>query len=639
MRRMKQKWIWLALLLTGAAGAQTITLAPANPSSPGTVGNLLSVTSATNGIITLAPSGVTAPNGALTALSVNKVYFADSYSGADCGAKINSALTAIGANPGNVQMTPACGSITTAVTLGTNQHIYARPGTYSQSAIITIGQNASVECDPASDAPGSGYGTCQFNESNGANLAEMFLLNGTNSALVNLGINGNYTNNSTAGPNIVITGLRARLSYVTTQNAKTNGVYVGNNSTNVAAGLKIEHAMILGNQGDGIYCTFSSDMFVGDQTEVEFNGGNGINIHDCGGARIQYSDISGNTDGILVGGVGTGSVSAYNIQIVGNILSSNSLNDIEVQGWDAAASLYVSQSNVINDNIFQGSTTHGANQYDAIKIQDSGYNAIVGNVVQDPYGMTFPFKNCLEIISVNGELPDTVSGNNFNTQYGIAATVVANTVTGANTFNGVAGPTTGALLLSNTVQFTNITGYSTGAGANQGVYNFNFYNPTQATSGQDYNTPFVAELGSYWGGSSPVLFGTESRVGFSGVSHAAAAQTFAVGTLPPGGLEYTFDQPILTGFGATKPTITGCGTISAQLGTSTAGQFVTSTTGICTAVIPLPSVSDGWTCLLQDTTQHAVANILIQSANTPTSCTVVGTTVAGDTITFAATPW
>ncbi len=86
----------------------------------------------------------------------------------------------------------------------------------------------------------------------------------------------------------------------------------------------------------------------------------------------------------------------------------------------------------------------------------------------------------------------------------------------------------------------------------------------------------------------------------------------------------------------TFPTITGCGTISATAGGATAGTFTTSTTGTCTAAIPMPTAPHGWTCVAQDITKHTVANILIQSATATNSCTVTGTTAASDVITFVA---
>jgi hypothetical protein len=95
----------------------------------------------------------------------------------------------------------------------------------------------------------------------------------------------------------------------------------------------------------------------------------------------------------------------------------------------------------------------------------------------------------------------------------------------------------------------------------------------------------------------------------------------------------------ITMAGGTVPTITGCGTITAQSGGNSAGTFTTSTTGTCTAVIPLPPIAHGYTCEAHDITQHAAANDLRQSATSASSCTVTGTTAASDVITFVAFGW
>jgi len=88
--------------------------------------------------------------------------------------------------------------------------------------------------------------------------------------------------------------------------------------------------------------------------------------------------------------------------------------------------------------------------------------------------------------------------------------------------------------------------------------------------------------------------------------------------------------------GGTAPTITGCGTISAQHGGITAGDFTTTTTGTCAAAFALPTAPTGWFCEVQDITKHVSANIMIQSATSTTGCTVTGTTAASDVLTFRA---
>jgi hypothetical protein len=412
----------------------------------------------TNSVNAGSIGGTTPGTGAFT--SVNSRLFADLYAGSDCGAKVNAALTALD-GPGNVEMTPACGNITTAITLGSNQHLFARPGTYNQSAIITVGFNASVQCDPDSDVPGTAEGTCYFSQPNSTNLAEMFFLDNDDAALVNVTVFGNGANNSTAGPNILITGLRSRLSHVNSENAKTNGVYVGASATtaNVGAASKLDHVMILDNLGDGVKCSSSSDLFIGDESEIENNGGNGINLYDCGGARIQFTDISGNTlDGLYNSGISTGVISGYNIQINSNVFSNQYENDIEIQGWDSSAGTWSSRFNGIVGNIFQGSENHGGNTYDAIKIQDSGDNTINGNTVMDINGSTYEFHAGVQIIQTHTENPDNISGNTLSTPVN-PIIALANTQQCGNTVNEQPSICTGYSFASTGTTFT-MTGCS-----------------------------------------------------------------------------------------------------------------------------------------------------------------------------------
>jgi hypothetical protein len=89
----------------------------------------------------------------------------------------------------------------------------------------------------------------------------------------------------------------------------------------------------------------------------------------------------------------------------------------------------------------------------------------------------------------------------------------------------------------------------------------------------------------------------------------------------------------------TVPTITGCGTISAQTGGRTNGTFTTNTTGTCAAAFALPTAPNGWACYVQDITQHVAVNIMMQSVTAVSSCTVTGTTAASDVLTFTAIPY
>lgn len=88
--------------------------------------------------------------------------------------------------------------------------------------------------------------------------------------------------------------------------------------------------------------------------------------------------------------------------------------------------------------------------------------------------------------------------------------------------------------------------------------------------------------------------------------------------------------------GGSAASISGC-TATSSTGGNTAGKFTSGTTGTCTVVITLAvTATNGYTCSVSDQT---TANLMRQSANTTTSCTVSGTTVSGDVIVWSAIGW
>lgn len=106
--------------------------------------------------------------------------------------------------------------------------------------------------------------------------------------------------------------------------------------------------------------------------------------------------------------------------------------------------------------------------------------------------------------------------------------------------------------------------------------------------------------------------------------------------LTVGSKKATFDAGIVAG--GTKFTITGC-SAGTTTGGAFAGTFVSGTTGACTVVITLNGATgitapNGWTCHANNLT--TTANLIQQSASSTTTCTVTGTTVTGDVISFMA---
>ena len=85
--------------------------------------------------------------------------------------------------------------------------------------------------------------------------------------------------------------------------------------------------------------------------------------------------------------------------------------------------------------------------------------------------------------------------------------------------------------------------------------------------------------------------------------------------------------------GGTPPTITGCGTISSQVGGGLAGTFVTSATSCTPVLTALPSTTNGYSCMIWDQTHPTTPEGNISS--TATSATFgTFTTTASDVIAF-----
>lgn len=86
----------------------------------------------------------------------------------------------------------------------------------------------------------------------------------------------------------------------------------------------------------------------------------------------------------------------------------------------------------------------------------------------------------------------------------------------------------------------------------------------------------------------------------------------------------------------TKFTTSGC-SVSASVGGATGGTYTSGTTGACTVVITMGgsvAAPAGWICSASDETTPA--NLQAQSASSTTTCTITGTTVSGDVVSWHA---
>lgn len=108
---------------------------------------------------------------------------------------------------------------------------------------------------------------------------------------------------------------------------------------------------------------------------------------------------------------------------------------------------------------------------------------------------------------------------------------------------------------------------------------------------------------------------------------------FAVdyGWNPTTGLE-TFHGSLVSQ--GTQPVISGCATVSAQVGGATAGKFQ-STSAACAPTLTFPTAApNGWQCVIQD--QVTVASKINQTSFTTTTAVFTNSaaTTSGDTYVY-----
>lgn len=141
------------------------------------------------------------------------------------------------------------------------------------------------------------------------------------------------------------------------------------------------------------------------------------------------------------------------------------------------------------------------------------------------------------------------------------------------------------------------------------------------------NLTFDASRGTGTGAGGSLIF----RVAPSGTTGTAQNSLVTALTIDST-KNITFGAGIISGGSA--PTLTGTCTTASQVGGNTAGKF----TATCTAQTVIMTFStatpNGWDCTAND--NSTPADTLKQTSFTTTSCTLTGTTVATDIITFHA---
>jgi len=121
-----------------------------------------------------------------------------------------------------------------------------------------------------------------------------------------------------------------------------------------------------------------------------------------------------------------------------------------------------------------------------------------------------------------------------------------------------------------------------------GVYAWDFVNPTASTSSQNYNSPIMGLLGSYWNGSASAAFGINHQLTFaSGSGPLATFTTTHTGTAPGAGFLYSWDGPLQTTVSTgTAPLVVASTTQVANLNASSLGGATFAAPGAIGSTTP-----------------------------------------------------
>lgn len=532
------------------------------------------------------------PGAASSASGSSVVRNAALYSGADCGAKVNAASVDLGATAGEIVADESCGVFSTAVSLPAN-HVLQIIGAHSASASITA---AHIQGSGFGGAHIAGAPPTKITQASGSNLSCVVCLSFDGGSLRDLEIDANKANNASATDAILVTARGVLIENVYVHAAKRDNIRSVSSTTtsNTAAITRLSRVTSTGADGDGFHCKDATDSVIENMSEFESNGSNGVELENCGAARIDHNDFAGNTSyGLYAYGTSTGLQSNFLI-ITANQFGGGFSHDIYIDGYNAA---YVSVGNNITGNVFYGGGNRTSNTFDAILLEDTFDNVVSSNVVTSPAGHTYRYG----INYVDGGFTGT-------------------DVWAANTFNGT---------------------YGTG----QLNYKANFTRPCLNTGVADCHIAGQLAIGNnflvggYPGQANKPLFqpNTGASIGqctgtLIGLAESGVAYNLQVGTDGCFGVRRYVAAPAHKVSG-TKFTASGCSNTT-TVGGATAGSFASGTTGACTVTITMGdsvAAANGWACGVSNQT---TANLVRQTASTTTTATVSGTTTSGDVIVF-----
>lgn len=318
---------------------------------------------------------------AISVKNIESIRFADQFSGADLGAKINAAFTDLSGTPGEVWVNQNAGlTLSTAVTVPANSTLrFIQGGTYTLSAVITVNDGATV----LGAAQGMQGTHTTLKAANSAALTMLITVPGNTAAVRAITLDGNQANSGTTGGTgstalLVLSGLGGRqdITNVTVQNSSGDGMYI----SGAASGIKIDRLFAFQNNGDGLLAKSQSDIFI-ISSEFENNLLSGVELNGSSGDRIEHCDFGGNgsTGQAALYIHGTASLQSANTIVIGNQFGNNYNSDIKIVGYDTGTAGVSAQQQTIVGNQFIGSPNRPDATYPIIDIVDGQSNNITGN--------------------------------------------------------------------------------------------------------------------------------------------------------------------------------------------------------------------------------------------------------------------
>lgn len=332
--------------------------------------------------------------GPVTGPSFNNVVNASSFPGADLGTKVNNALAALVGGVGIVQVNAAAGLNfgCTQVNLGLNQTLqFTQGGTYlvggasctGTGGILMSGINAAIIGTSQTRSSGGADhgGQVVIEAANGANLANgvVEVTGHAGDSIQNVVLDGNKANSGTVAGDPVLYTVSASavlLSYMGVQNSNGPGILISATTPLDSDADKFDTIMVEFNAGAGIKASNTNDAEIYGGSEIEANGGIGLDCYNCSAWRLTGVDISTNsgdgiyshTDATTFGG-GAGQWSIIGTQERGNTGSCLHVD---------ATAFYQNTGFIVMNGICGIGGVAGANPLGGIQFSNSGRNYVSG---------------------------------------------------------------------------------------------------------------------------------------------------------------------------------------------------------------------------------------------------------------------